>query len=321
MSSPPSLPALSPSMSFDEAARAVVAHLRQVMPWGSWSVSRVTDGQQIHIVVDADGLELPEGTAVPLEQTICVRMLAGDGPRIAPRLEDVPAYANQAGAIDFGIGAYAGVPIHEQDGTTFGVLCGLSHDAEDADAAANQGLLELLAGLLGIVLAADRVREDAARALAAARLEASTDILTGLPNRRAWNEIILEEEARYAKFGDAAAVAIVDLDRLKNINDTQGHDAGDAYIQAAGTAMRQALDPRHVVARLGGDEFGILLRQTGVDDAQELVDSVYAHLDDAGVAGSIGWAPYTVVKGFPGALRAADEAMYDAKQCRRRQLV
>lgn len=321
MSSSPALPALSPSMSFDEAARAVVAHLRQVMPWGSWSVSRITDGQQIHIVVDADGLDLPEGTAVPLQQTICVRMLAGDGPRIAPRLEDVPAYAAQPGAVDFGVGAYAGVPIHEQDGSTFGVLCGLSHDAEDPDAAANQGLLELLAGLLGIVLAADRAREDAARTIAAARLEASTDILTGLPNRRAWNEIIQEEESRYAKFGDAAAVAIVDLDRLKAVNDSLGHAAGDAYIRAAAGAMRDALGPEHVVARLGGDEFGILLRQTGVDSAQQLVDALYAHLDEAGVAGSIGWAPYTVVAGFPGALRAADEAMYDAKQCRRRLLV
>jgi diguanylate cyclase len=318
MSTPtPAMPVLDPTMTFDQAARAVIAFLNERWSWGFWSIGRVSDGHQTHMFMEDNVFGLESGTQVPLEATICMRMLAGEGPNVAPDVQSVPAYAAAPATGEFGIKAYAGMPITEADGGTFGVLCGLSTSPIDPDEQVDEPLLGLLASLLGMVLAADRAREALARTAQMAHMQANTDIMTGLYNRRAWDHLLTEEEVRHAKFGDPAAVVLVDLDQLKTINDTEGHAAGDAYITRAGHALRAGVGDEHPVARLGGDEFGILLRDTNEADAEALVDELYAALEVAGVAGSIGWAPYTVIKGFPGAIDAADEAMYAAKRERR----
>jgi diguanylate cyclase (GGDEF)-like protein len=310
------LPQITPSMTFDEASRTVTAYLAAAMPWGSWSVSRLVDGQQTHVVVDDHGFGLEQGTVVAVEESLCQHMLAGRGPHIAPDAQAVQAYRPHAEPL--GIKAYAGVPITDADGSLFGVLCGLSHQVQDAGQHVNGPLLELLAGLLGIVLASDRGREAAARRLAEAEVEAATDGPTGLPNRRAWTRLVTEEGVRHRKFGDPTAVVIVDLDQLKAINDEQGHAAGDAYISAAATALRGAVGPDHLVARLGGDEFGVLLRRTTIAAAEMAVASMEAAAETAGVAASIGWAPVTVVGGISGAMADADRAMYARRRARHR---
>jgi diguanylate cyclase (GGDEF)-like protein len=170
-----------------------------------------------------------------------------------------------------------------------------------------------------MVLAADRVRDRAAAAVFEATLSAETDALTGLYNRRAWDRVLTEEEDRFSRFADPTVAVVLDLDMLKSINDTQGHAAGDTYIRLAGGALSASVTSTDVVARLGGDEFGVLLRGCSEVDATAAIERMYAALGDVGVAGSIGWAPITVLKGFPAALAEADSAMYAAKAARRHE--
>jgi diguanylate cyclase (GGDEF)-like protein len=85
--------------------------------------------------------------------------------------------------------------------------------------------------------------------------QAMHDALTGLPNREAFRLRAQECAAR----GECGAVAIVDLDRFKEVNDTLGHQAGDRLLQVVAQRLRLALRPQDTVARLGGDEFGVLL--------------------------------------------------------------
>jgi len=150
-----------------------------------------------------------------------------------------------------------------------------------------------------------------------ATLVAETDVLTGLYNRRAWDRVLEEEERRFHRLGDPTVAVVLDLDLLKVINDTQGHAAGDRHLQRAGDALRRSVKGRDTVARLGGDEFGILLRGCTEAEATGAVDRVHLALTAAGVAGSIGWAPITVMNGLPVALAEADAAMYVAKAARR----
>lgn len=157
----------------------------------------------------------------------------------------------------------------------------------------------------------------AVRAAFEARLAADTDPSTGLYSRHAWNDVIATEKAHQATYADPTVIAMVDLDQLKRINDEQGHAAGDAYIRSAGHALRAAAPEGTPVARLGGDEFALLFRQTNAIDAAGIVDGLHRGLRDAEVAGSIGWAPYTVIAGFPGAMEEADARMYAAKSERR----
>jgi diguanylate cyclase len=315
------MPTLSPTMSFDEAARAVVTFLHERIPMGFWAVTRMENGNQTYLHLDDRAYGLEQGGSYPFADSFCINMLADKGPRVAPDVGRVPVYRDSKAAQDVPIGAYAGVPINEADGSLFGTLCGINMDPLDPTIVEEQGLLELLCQLLGMVLVADRARDQALRVAVAAKAAAETDPLTGLYSRHAWNEIIAAEEERQRKYADPTVIAIVDLDLLKRINDEQGHAAGDAYIQAAGQALRDAAPSESPVARLGGDEFALLLRDTTAQDAHGVVEGLYRSLAEAGVAGSIGWAPYTVITGFPGAMEVADERMYAAKRERRRSAV
>ncbi|PYB73411.1 MULTISPECIES: GGDEF domain-containing protein [Rhizobium] len=88
-----------------------------------------------------------------------------------------------------------------------------------------------------------------------------TDTLSGLANRRAFNDA-------FARVDGEASLAIIDIDRFKSINDRFGHNAGDLVIQEISAIFRQVFGERHLVARLGGEEFGVILN--GSEPAQRL---------------------------------------------------
>jgi diguanylate cyclase (GGDEF)-like protein len=162
------------------------------------------------------------------------------------------------------------------------------------------------------------------RALGRERHKATHDPLTGLLNRAAFKDRAVELLAVPA---GAAVVAIVDLDRLKAINDAPGlgHDAGDAVLVAVAARMVAVVGGHGLVARLGGDEFAVAVTApAGVDVWR--VDRLFAELAarindpvpvqanvDVRVSASIGVAPVDGVTDLSGLLKRADRAMYRAK--------
>jgi diguanylate cyclase (GGDEF)-like protein len=316
------MPTLSADLSFDAAARLVLAYLREQVPLAFWSVTRVENGRQTYLYLDPDnGYGLPVGGSHPWEDSFCIHMAAGRGPQVAPDAQAIPAYAGARVNAAVTIGSYAGAVISDADGSLFGAICGIDPQVrtDDPRLVAATPLLQLFGQLLTMVLAADRARESAAGDLLIATLAAETDVMTGLYNKRAWERLVAEEEARFKRFADPTVAVILDLDQLKTVNDTHGHKAGDAYIRAAAAALRRAVRSADIAARLGGDEFGLLMLGCTEVQAEAAVDRIYAELEKAAVAGSVGWAPVTVVRGLPAALDDADHAMYIAKRDRRAQ--
>jgi diguanylate cyclase (GGDEF)-like protein len=184
---------------------------------------------------------------------------------------------------------------------------------------ASPPLLELLAGLLTLILNADSARVASVRRSEVLHEQAHSDELTGLPNRRGWVEV-LEVEQRRDDEPDAPSVIVIDLDRLKEVNDIQGHVAGDEYLQLAAVTLAAACRETDFVARLGGDEFGVLVGGSGREAAERLVVRIRQALDAAGVAASIGRAHYETDGGLIRTWWRADQEMYAEKQRRHRNL-
>jgi diguanylate cyclase (GGDEF)-like protein len=198
----------------------------------------------------------------------------------------------------------------------------LSHRTGDAWSATTRRLL---------IGAADEASAALSRAYSHrdAEARASTDALTGLPNRRYFDEFcgLL---ARRRRADDAVGVLMIDIDRFKTLNDTYGHATGDEVLRAVAGAIVAAVREDDVPARFGGEEFVVLLRNPGIDVAFEVGERVRAavsQLDLArhgvpGVSVSVGVAvsahadqPIDELVGL------ADEALYRAKRAGRNRVI
>ena len=151
-----------------------------------------------------------------------------------------------------------------------------------------------------------------------ARRAAMLDALTGCLNRRGWAERLRAEERRCSRHGLDAMVIVADLDGLKEINDSAGHDAGDRRLVDCGVALRRAVRAEDAVARLGGDEFAVLVVQTAGVTPEAVVARVEQALDEAGVEASLGWSlRSTHAGGLADAVTEADRRMLITKGGRR----
>lgn len=311
---------LRPVRRFDAACELVLDYLTAAAPMGMWAVTRVASEQQTMLMTRGAGYPITAGDQFLFAESMCGPMVTAAAPQIAPDVSTTPAYADLS-ALWAGrgitVGAYVGAPIVHGDNELFGTVCGFSPRQEPASLHTLQPLLAVFTSLLSTVLEADLAAVAATRAVDTARHEADIDALTGLLNRRGWNRFVALEEQRHRRFGDPASVVMVDLDRLKDVNDRHGHDAGDRHIQAAADVLRGLVRSSDVLARLGGDEFAVLAVGADAHQAENLVSRMEEALDRRGVSGSAGHAPYSIIAGFPGALKAADAAMYERKQRRR----
>lgn len=312
-----SLPELSPSMNFADASAAVVDFLGEKMPMAMWSISRWDGERQVHLEVRDGEYGRVAGTTAAWDDSLCTHAVLGTAPQLAPDAMAVPEYAATPSAAEMPIGSYVGVPITHAGGEVFGTICGIDPERKDQGWKEHEPMLQTLSTLLSTILDADRALTTQKRALELAELQVYTDPLTRLLDRRGWNRYIELEDDRYRRFGDPASIVVVDLDGLKQVNDTLGYAAGDAHIERAGTTLRSLVRASDIVARLGEDEFGVIAEATP-RQAVELVRRLDHGLQRAGVAASIGHAPYTIAGGFGGAWGDADRAMHDVKRQRHR---
>jgi GGDEF domain-containing protein len=304
-------------MRFDDATNAVLDHLDDLLPMGCWAVTRQDGQRQLFLQVRGHAYGMAAGDSLPWKDTCCVQMVSGLAPRIAPDAATVPGFRTAAAAQHIEIGSYIGIPMYRADGRLFGTLCAFDPSPLPAAVTDHAALFVLLAGLLAAILESDLVITEHLRESERAQRAAEIDPLTGLLNQRGWDHYIAQEEERHRRFGESSAVIVVDLDRLADINQHNGKDAGDRYLIDAGNAIRNTVRGADVVARLRGDEFGVIVDSISPNECELLVDRILDAFRGAGVVGSIGWAPYTVVSGFPGAVAAAGSALVEDKRQRR----
>lgn len=157
------------------------------------------------------------------------------------------------------------------------------------------------------------------------RYNASHDALTGLANRR----VLDQELQRRARADGAIAVAFVDLDNFKSINDEHGHDVGDKALAAIAKRLEAASGSDALVARYGGDEFVILLPNFGVDEVEALARAVLMTSESPIAIGprnvkfglSVGVAATSTPASAEDVVLVADQAVYQAKAAGRAAIV
>jgi diguanylate cyclase (GGDEF)-like protein len=148
-----------------------------------------------------------------------------------------------------------------------------------------------------------------------ARLEqlAGSDPLTGLANRRAWDEALLGAIRDAARHERRLCVAVLDLDHFKRVNDEHGHAFGDRVLRESAAAWQRELRPADLVARLGGEEFGVLLTDCALAPALSVTERVRAATSN-GQSCSAGIAEWNGRESPADLLARADRLLYEAKQ-------
>lgn len=296
--------------TFGDASDAMLRMMRELLKLDLWLVARVHEEEWIVLSSFGEG-PIRAGTVLPLKATICNEMLAGYGPNIAPNLADVPAYNTAPILNAHPVGSYAGAPLIV-NGAVYGVLCGMS-DAPNREILPEQTPhLITAARMLSTILGQQLHSESLARRAERAENDALMDELTGLYNRRGWEQLVALEQARGRRYGHKHAVFFMDIDGLKAINDEQGHAAGDALIASVANAIRGVIREHDVAARVGGDEFALLATETAGAEATVIRERLAQAFRDAGVSVSIGFAP-TDILDLAAATREADEEMYRRK--------
>ena len=328
-------PVLTPLMSFDQASEQVLDHLRSILPLGFWTVSQYdADGdRQVYLHVrDASGA-IVAGDFTAWSQTFCQHMVTGAAPQIAPDAMAVPLYAAVSAVGQFEVGAYVGIPIRAADGRLFGTICGSDPQVQPLGVLEEHApLLQLLATLLGQILARERLQTEAEEREATLRWRAFHDELTGLPNRALFNDRLSHALTLHQRDLRPLAVLTLDVDDFKAVNDTYGHTGGDELLVRLAERLRGAVRSGDTLARLGGDEFSILLEDatgdeqaTAVPPSQDVAERILSALVDpfliggrrVGVGVSLGIAEVRPEAGSPSAavlLTHADVALYTAKR-------
>jgi diguanylate cyclase (GGDEF)-like protein/PAS domain S-box-containing protein len=156
------------------------------------------------------------------------------------------------------------------------------------------------------------------------------DVLTGLANRRRFENELQRHLDRCRRHGPTGALLLLDLDNFKQVNDTLGHNAGDQLLVTVSGLLRRAIRSTDVVARLGGDEFAILLTDGGEAAARRVGELVVSRIRDHAatldgvrrrVTASVGAVSFKAASEHAAdALALADMTMYDAKEAGRNQV-
>ncbi|HVF80151.1 MAG TPA: EAL domain-containing protein [Solirubrobacteraceae bacterium] len=303
------------AQSSDEALRALLAALGEAMEWqlGAWwaredgeevlhcrSVWRRDDSASEFEKISLS-LELPRGLALPGRA-----WASGEAEWTADLAAD-PSFPRSKAAADDGLHASLCVPIfaeHEFRGAVefFG-----SHIGEP-DHATRQ-ILGTIADQIGGFMAVLDERTDL---LGKLQRLALTDELTGLDNRRAWQEALERETARARRHGEPLCVAMLDLDHFKRFNDTHGHQAGDRLLAEMAHEWRAQVRAGDILARYGGEEFSLVLPRSSLEVAESVLARVRAATPQAQTC-SAGVVAFDGIESVEHLVGRADAALYAAK--------
>ena len=243
------------------------------------------------------------------------RTWASERPAFVPEVTADPNFPRASAAAKAGLTAAVAMPLLA-DGAVRGVIEYFTRDPR-YPAPELLEMMEALAAQIGRFLT---ILSERAELVASLQVLSLTDELTGLPNRRAWNEGLERELARARRTDEPLCLALIDLDRFKAFNDAYGHPAGDALLRELAQGWKGLLRLSDLLARYGGEEFGLVFPAWPIDNALAVVDRLRADTP-GGLTSSAGLAPWRSDESAQQLIDRADRALYAAKRRGRDQTV
>lgn len=277
-------------INLDAAASAVMQFLQDRYGFGLWMVTRLMPDRWIVLATIDNRFGVEAGDTFEWVDSSLSRVVQDQGPQIAWRCEDLPAYIDASIRSRFDINAYIGVPLRTDCGRFFGTLCAIDDVEHPEIDDAELPLLELLGGLLVGYVKNEIASNEQERQDERFRFEVMTDSLTHLPNRQAWEKTVGKEKQRSQRLGDSTFISIIDLNEFKNINEHKGRAEGDELLRKTALALRYAVRNSDFLARVGDNEFAVLGNQCDSIDPDDVSARLRSSLEKAGIGISVGTA-------------------------------
>jgi len=303
---------ITSSMSIQMIFEAFAQELKKVVNI-DWATIALIDGNELYFLALSStiGSAWQPEERIPLEGTATELACHERRAVYEPDLKRHHRFWTWESHLKQGISSIVSLPL-SVTGRVIGTLI-LASRTPDAYSRSQIGLLEKVA--LQIAAPVEN-----AQLYARAEHKSRIDELTGLFNRRHFEERLKEEIARHSRYGDSFSIFMLDLDNFKTYNDVYGHPAGDSLLGQIGTIIKNSVRDADQAFRYGGDEFIVILSQTAKDDAYVVAERVRWQIADEmekksiTVTCSIGLASYPTDGVLAGEVVAgADTALYYAK--------
>lgn len=240
-------------------------------------------------------------TELPREQSLCLLTLQkGKLTVIEDTLEDRRTSDQPLVTASPKFRFYAAQPLHDQEGALMGTFCLFDVKPRSFSASDRQCLIDLSA-LAQREFLADRLREThtaLTNKLGVARREAMMDHLTRLWNRRGASVLLKAAFDQADRDGSDLAIALLDFDNFKRINDTYGHQVGDEVLRRVAGRLVACIRSCDATCRIGGDEFLVIMSNTDPDTAAKIADRVRRSVTETPVPTRHGGIPLSISVGF-----------------------
>ena len=268
-------------------------------------VSIVTDERQYFAGMWGLGQPWADERQTPLSHSFCQHVVANEAPLVVSDARVDPVLCSNLAVVDLDVVAYAGFPIFTPHGHVLGSLCAVDEEPREWSEAHLDALSDI-----ALLVGNELERRSLLHRLAA---DARTNPLTGLANRRAWDEQLPLAVGHAERLAHPLAVALLDVDHFKAYNDRHGHPGGDRALRELGARWGAVVRGIDVLARIGGEEFGLILPGCDAGEALDVVERLRGDMP-AGLTASAGIAIWRAPMTAEDVVARADRELYRAKR-------
>ncbi|KKA45956.1 GAF domain-containing protein [Salinivibrio sp. KP-1] len=274
-----------PFEHFEKASRDTLKYLNKKFGYGTWMMTRKHEDQWVILQVEGSKYGIDELTTLTWSDSMCSRMVQGEGPRWAPDVDSVPAYVNAPIYQAENIKSYIGIPVCYSDGNLFGTLCAI--DTEPVDRIPPDGLetIELVSKLLSTLLQLELQNIDLSRKQMSFLPSQLKDHETGFLNRLGWSLYLEKEESNIRSVGTPVHVVAIDVSQ----SNQSTHLKDTAMTTLFVSILKGVLHDDGYIARLGEDIYTMLCANKTEEQMAVMVERLAKELSEAQIPVAIGF--------------------------------